>query len=146
VPPPYYGRGERERSAPADAAPGKAPAPAPSSEAPPSAAESAPSGRADGALSEGNKSRRGSGRPGLGTEFGEEMGSPVHEVQFVRANPSRPSVVLGMRYDDRQGLMALGIDVDRGGWEDDTYLRQTARPFPAVSRGYSTPPAGWQRW
>jgi hypothetical protein len=147
--PPYYGRAEGEKSAPgsrsSEAPPSTAPAPRPS--APP--ADASPSGDAGrGPLSGAQEPRRSDrGRPGLGTEFGEQMGSPVREVHFVRANAGRPSVVLGLRYDDRQGLMALGIDVDRGGWEDDTYLRQTARPFRAVSRGYSAPPPGWrERW
>jgi len=112
--------------------------------APPPTGESS-AGKSAGPLGQADAPRRAK-RPGLGTEFGEQMGSPVREVHFVRASAGRPAVVLGVRYDDRQGLMALGIDVDRGGWEGDTYLRQSARPFPVVSRGYSAPPPGWRRW
>jgi hypothetical protein len=84
-------------------------------------------------------------RPGLGTEFGEAMSSPIREVDFVRASASRPSVMLGMRYNDRPGLVAAGIDVDNVWGPDDTYLRQTAHPFPVSQRGFSTPPPGWRR-
>jgi hypothetical protein len=87
---------------------------------------------------------RGS-RPGLGTEFGEAMTSPVREVSFLRADPSRPAVVLGARYNDRQGLVALGIDVDDCCGGDDVVWRQTAHPFPVVDRRYAPPPSGWNR-
>jgi len=94
----------------------------------------------------GGRSRQApSSRPGLGTEFGEATYSAVREVEFVRASASRPSVVLGLRYNDRPGLMAVGIDLDNAWGPDDTYLRQTAHPFPVSSRGYSTPPPGWRR-
>ena len=51
-------------------------------------------------------------RPGLGTEYGESVSSRIYEVEFVRANPSHPSAVLGVRYNDRDGLIAMGIPVD----------------------------------
>jgi hypothetical protein len=111
---------------------------------PPASAAPAPSvAEADGSY----RSRQApSRRPGLGTEFGEAMTSPIREVDFVRANASRPSVMLGMRYNDRAGLLAVGIDVDGYyGGPDDTDLRQTANPFPVSQRGYATPPAGWRR-
>jgi hypothetical protein len=83
-------------------------------------------------------------RPGLGTEFGEEHASPVEQVSFVRA-AGRPEAVLTLRYDDRAGLAALGIDVD-GGWarRDERWLRETATPFRAEA-GYCEPPSGWRR-
>jgi hypothetical protein len=86
-------------------------------------------------------------RPGLGTEFGESMTSHVREVYFVRANPTSPSLVLGLRYNDRAGLLALGIDVDGRyyGNHDDQYLRGTAQPFPVSTGRYARPPIGWQR-
>jgi hypothetical protein len=86
-------------------------------------------------------------RPGLGTEFGEAMTSPVREVTFVRANASHPAVVLGARYNDRDGLLALGIDVDGFyGADDDLAWRQSATPFPAsAGRRYAAPPAGWRQ-
>ncbi len=82
-------------------------------------------------------------RPGLGTEFGEAVSSQVTEVPFERARP-RPDAVLGARYNDREGLLALGIDVD-GVVTSEADLRRTADPFPAVERGYAQPPPGWRR-
>jgi hypothetical protein len=110
-----------------------------------SAAPSAPSSPlADKSASE-SRNRRG-----LGTEFGEAVGSSVREVAFIRANPSRPTVLLGTRYNDRDGLVALGIDVDPrppvcNGWscDDDLELRQTANPFPVTERRYAAPPPCW---
>jgi len=118
-------------------------APAPST-APSAAPES-------GAIAEGEapraKSHAPSRRPGLGTEFGEAMSSHIREVEFVRANASRPAVVLGVRYNDRAGLIAAGVDVDGRYGPDDTYLRQTANPFPVSQRGFAAPPSGWRgRW
>jgi hypothetical protein len=82
-------------------------------------------------------------RPGLGTEFGEEHLSHVDVVAFERAR-AEPDAVLSVRYDDRPGLVALGIDVDRRlARGDDAWLRETARPFPA-SPGYSPPPPAWR--
>ncbi len=90
---------------------------------------------------------RPSYRPGLGTEFGESVASRIEEVQFVRANPSRPNVVLGLRYNDRQGLLAMGVDVDGARrWPGDTELRRTAEPFPVSTHRYAAPPAGWRRY
>jgi hypothetical protein len=81
-------------------------------------------------------------RPGLGTEFGEAVSSQVTEVPFQRAL-QRPDVVIGARYDDRQGLLALGVDVD--GAMTEAQLRRGAEPFPVVDRGYASPPPGWRR-
>ena len=83
-------------------------------------------------------------RPGLGTEFGEAVNSPIREVSFVRANATRPAAVLGVRYNDRDGLVALGIDVDGCCGDDDLAWRQTATPFPGTDRRYAAPPAGWR--
>jgi hypothetical protein len=81
-------------------------------------------------------------RPGLGTEFGEEHASRVEHVAFERASPS-PDAILTLRYDDRPGLLALGIDVDgdRVARANDRRLRERATPFR--SEGYCEPPAGW---
>ena len=125
---------------------GAAPAP------PSSAAAQAP--LADKAPSEA-KAERGAGetyaprrsRPGLGTEFGEAVSSHIREVEFVRANPSEPAALLGLRYNDRAGLVAMGIDVD-GTWccSDDSSLRRTADPFPVSHTRYARPPLGWQQY
>jgi hypothetical protein len=93
---------------------------------------------------------RPSRRPGLGTEFGEARDSSVREVAFVRANAGAPAVVLGARYNDRAGLVALGIDVDPetcgGGWacDRDLELRETATPFPVTERHWAAPPPCWR--
>ncbi|MEO5766909.1 MAG: hypothetical protein ABIS92_01035 [Polyangia bacterium] len=117
------------------------PSPSPS----PSPSRSPASG---GALARGEAMPSPRSRPGLGTEFGESLTSRVQDVDFVRANSVRPAVVLGARYNDREGLLALGIDLDRccGAEPDqDLALRQSATPFPASDRRYAAPPAGWHR-
>jgi len=83
-------------------------------------------------------------RPGLGTEFGEQRESHVVEVAFERARP-RPDSVLSLRYDDRAGLIALGIDVDRrgAGRRDEAWLRESADPFRGSA--FAAPPPGWGR-
>jgi len=138
----------------ADKAPsGAAPAPAtPPSAAPPRDAAAEASG---GAYGKGSRSEAQPfaqrNRPGLGTEYGEAVSSPIYEVEFVRASASTPSVVLGARYNDREGLLALGIAVDS--YYDQTCynpydegdLRRTADPFPVVDRRFAAPPPGWQR-
>ena len=78
-------------------------------------------------------------RPGLGTEFGERRGSRVSFVSFVRAN-ARPDTVVEIRYNDRDGLIALGIPIARPYAGDDLHLRETANPFPRP--GYAAPPPG----
>ncbi|HYG70080.1 MAG TPA: hypothetical protein VD838_20565, partial [Anaeromyxobacteraceae bacterium] len=78
---------------------------------------------------------------GLGTEFGEEHASPVVEVPFERARPD-PDAVVTLRYDDRAGLLALGIDVDGGRRDREASLRATANPFRGS--GYAEPPPGWR--
>ncbi|MET0343158.1 MAG: hypothetical protein ABW252_19270 [Polyangiales bacterium] len=81
-------------------------------------------------------------RSGLGTEFGEAVSSHIQEVAFTRAQATRPSALLGVRYDDRAGLLAVGIDVDG---LSDRALRATASPFPAAPRSFAPPPADWRR-
>jgi hypothetical protein len=130
APAPWDGapRAEREQ---ADAAPeGRAP----------QASSAAPS--APGAVAE--KRARGERRPGLGTEFGEEHRSEVQWVRFERASAS-PAAIASLRYDDRPGLLALGIDVDgRRAASDDAWLRRTADPFRR-NPGFAEPPPGWGR-
>jgi hypothetical protein len=144
---PYYGmrgdgdRDRREYERKGDYAPAAPPASAP-------AEASGAAGRAaDGVMSQADSAKKSS-RPGLGTEFGEATYSPIHEVAFVRASSNTPSAILGARYNSRDGLIALGIDVDGvRPYDDDLYLRGTARPFQTSSHGnYATPPGGWRRW
>ncbi len=128
----------RHRGSVAPEASGTAPqgAPADATASAPRAAPGAP-GRL---LQEGEAARR----RGLGTEFGEEHGSPVQWVAFERAAP-RPDAVLTLRYDDRPGLLALGIDVDgRAAASGDAWLRRTADPFRR-NPGFAEPPPGWSR-
>jgi hypothetical protein len=87
-------------------------------------------------------------RPGLGTEFGESRHSNVRETSFVRANSSSPTEVVTVRYNDRAGLVAMGVPVHDPPWyPSDAWTRKTADPFPAnpypPSRTFATPPAGW---
>ncbi len=141
-PGPYPGRsggpasreGAPEAQSKAPAAPGDVGAPEPSA---PQAAPPGPMSRRDAIVPE---------RPGLGTEFGEEHGSPVYQVSFERAS-SRPDAVLTLRYDDREALLALGIDVDRrrAARGDDAWMRETADPFRR-NGPYAEPPPGWRRW
>ena len=58
----------------------------------------------------------------------------------MRASPATPAVVL-LRYNDCQGLLALGIDVDGPAYQaDEAWLRETASPFPVSDPPYATPP------
>lgn len=87
----------------------------------------------------------GAERNGLGTEFGEEHSSHVYSVHFERASSS-PVAVLSLHYDDRPGLLAFGIDVDRHGWAtgQESWLRETAEPFRR-NASFAQPPPGWRR-
>ena len=168
-PPPYrpypygddydYRRGSEEGRAPsAKSEQGPAPAPSGSASAPPpsaaprdAAAEQESGAYRKGSSGEAQPFARRS-RPGLGTEYGEAVSSRIHEVEFVRANPSNPSSVLGVRYNDRDGLIAMGIPVDSAydqacvsDYYDDGEIRRTAEPFPVADRRFAAPPPGWQR-
>jgi len=85
------------------------------------------------------------GRSGLGTEYGEAVSSPITEVEFVRASAARPAALLGLRYNDRDGLLAMGVPLDDEPCASDEDLRLSADPFPVVDRRYAPPPAGWRR-
>lgn len=95
-----------------------------------------------------SKSARAAGqrseeRPGLGTRFGERHYAPVTDVPFERANRASPHQLLGLRYDDERGLLALGVDLSP--WRrpyEETQRRRYASPFPA-QRDFAAPPAGW---
>jgi hypothetical protein len=96
------------------------------------------SGMDEGLASRGAEKRE---RPGLGTGFGEQHESHAVEVAFERAS-SRPAAVLTARYDDRKGLIALGIDVDGNRVSSrDRWLRDTAEPFRCDR--FAEPPPGW---
>lgn len=80
------------------------------------------------------------GRSGLGTEFGEAVSSQVVETRFIRANPSIPERIVAIYYNDREGLIAMGVPLGR---DMDTELRMTAQPFPGSHQRFATPPPGW---
>jgi hypothetical protein len=85
-------------------------------------------------------------RPGLGTEYGESVSSPIYEVEFVRASAAHPAAFLGAHYNDHDGLLAMGIPIDTPETcFDDGDLRNTADPFPASDGRYAAPPPGWRR-
>jgi hypothetical protein len=114
-----------------------------SARAAPRAAQASPPMDRDDTHAEAKGSIRARG--GLGTEFGEALSSEIRHVAFVRASASRPAAFLGARYNDRNGLYALGIDVDARDAPSDLTLRQSADPFPAA-RGYARPPTDWRRY
>lgn len=91
--------------------------------------------------------RGGRSRPGLGTAFGERRWSETRETTFRRASHGRPSKILALHYNNRQGLLALGIEVDPRRYhddDDDHWRRWFADPFPeGERRTYSEPPPGW---
>jgi hypothetical protein len=81
-------------------------------------------------------------RPGLGTTFGEEHESHVQRVAFLRESP-RPAATLTLRYDDRPGLLAAGVDLNRGRCvPPEQRVRRDADPFRRDA-GYAPPPKGW---
>jgi hypothetical protein len=145
------GGSAQERSA-ATPAPTKA-ADAPAEPKAAAKAESAPGAPDRGAYGGGSGSGRHAppppeSRPGLGTAFGERDLSPASHVRFERARPGSPDHVLAVRYNDRPGLLALGIDVDRGHrpwWyrDDEPRRREQARPFAELP--FASPPPGWGR-
>ncbi|MSQ84354.1 MAG: hypothetical protein EXR77_15955 [Myxococcales bacterium] len=98
------------------------------------------------ATAESSERERPRERAGLGTAFGERTHSPVVHVDFVRARAHSPDALLGCRYNDRGGLLALGIDVDGSRWRRyhyDAWQRETARPFENVPPSFSAPPPAW---
>jgi hypothetical protein len=111
----------------------------------PPAAHADRSAPAPSASAEGYGKAEKKSRSGLGTEYGEAVSSPIYEVEFVRANAARPAALLGLRYNDRDGLLAMGIPLDDEPCVSDADLRLSAEPFPVVDRRYAAPPSGWRR-
>jgi hypothetical protein len=106
---------------------------------PPSAAPAQADAISGARLSEALRSKKD--RPGLGTEFGEQRASHVDEVAFERAS-SRPAAQLDVRYDDREGLRAMGVQIDRNPDMREADLRESANPFPS---NFCAPPPRWNR-
>ncbi len=94
---------------------------------------------------QGALGKRAEERPGLGTEFGEARESSVHQTSFVRASTTRPAATLAVRYNDRQGLVAMGVLLDLPPVAE-AWMRHTANPFPAnpPRNDFAAPPAGWR--
>ncbi|HKE20686.1 MAG TPA: hypothetical protein VKB80_37690 [Kofleriaceae bacterium] len=78
-------------------------------------------------------------RPGLGTQWGEERYSAVDYTQFERANQTVPTALAELRYNDSEGLRAMGIALAPAPDQNELDTRETADPFPAA-RGFATPP------
>jgi hypothetical protein len=70
----------------------------------------------------------------IGTEFGKRTAHAVTEVTFNKKD--RPAEVFSMHYDDKRGLKARGIDVDR--------KVHVANPFPKDAEEGCAPPTGWR--
>ena len=114
--------------------------------APSAAAESAPRSPAPAPPSESRRSRdEAEDRAGLGTEFGETRSSRVDETQFVRARAATPDRVVVLRYNDRAGLLALGVALPPVWREDEPRnhelrVREAADPFRASRFAQAPPP------
>src|SRR5882724_6553410 len=131
-----YGGPPPAKASPAPNYGGESEGRAPRSAAPPAEAKRESAGSYDARPS---GTSAAPSRPGLGTEFGEQRFSSVHYTSFQRENPSRPSYIVELRYNDREGLAALGIPIDEIRQSpDDLSLRESADPFPR-SR-FSAPP------
>ena len=89
--------------------------------------------------SEADAPARKESRPGLGTQWGEERYSAVDYTRFERANATVPTAVAELRYNDAEGLRALGISLQPAPDGNELYQRETADPFPAA-RGFAAPP------
>jgi hypothetical protein len=125
------------------AATSSAPTAAPKAEAAPApAARSSGNGDLAGESSNGAIARRertAQERKGLGTEFGEARESHVTETPFIRGNATSPSEIVTLRYNDRAGLVALGIRVDPPAVSNtELRTRETADPFRA--NRFAAPP------
>jgi hypothetical protein len=63
----------------------------------------------------------------------------VEETEFVRARATLPSDIVAFRYNDRAGLVALGIRLDPPAIADvELRTRETADPFR--TNRFSAPP------
>lgn len=116
-----------------------APAPSKAEASPPSSAPGEVGALAGESSSDVAPGRDREERKGLGTEFGEARDSHVEETEFVRANATLPSDIVAFRYNDRAGLVALGIRVDPPAVADaELRTRETADPFRA--NRFAAPP------
>lgn len=63
----------------------------------------------------------------LGTEYGETRESHVEEVRFVRASSDKPAYVSVVHYDNANGLLARGIELEPRRY---SYREPEPRAFP----------------
>jgi len=76
--------------------------------------------------------------PGIGTRYGDEIGSEAEIVPFRRRDPERPLEVVGLYYEDRRGLERLGVVFDDSVGTIDP---AGPNPFPGSPRdGHFAPP------
>jgi hypothetical protein len=66
-------------------------------------------------------------KPGLGTAYGEQRFSTVHAVQFRRANPTTPAMLLSMRYNDAEGVNQISQ------WKTGAYPQRATHQSGQVS-------------
>lgn len=118
---------------PAPTARAKAETAAPPRSAPSASADASAADEAE-AKADGSGARRG----GLGTEFGEQRYSSVSYGEFTRSS-SRPFITTEIRYNDRSGLITAGVLPRPRPVPSETYLRETANPFPG-DQAFARPP------
>ena len=83
-------------------------------------------------------------RRGLGTEFGESRDSRVHDTTYQRASSTNPTEVVSVLYNDRQGLLAMGVPIYPPP-PTESWMRKPADPFPASpGHSFAAPPVGWR--
>jgi hypothetical protein len=76
--------------------------------------------------------------PGLGTRYGDEIGSAAEIVPFRRRDPERPLEMLGLYYEDRRGLERRGVVFEDSAGTIDP---DGPNPFPGSPRdGHFAPP------
>lgn len=82
-------------------------------------------------------------RPGLATHWGENRYSPARQVDFERADATRPTAVVELHYNDRAGALemlpggAFGSSQvsAMGGSLRISMVDASGRPFPALRQG-----------
>jgi len=78
---------------------------------------------------------------GLGTKYGDQVGSQAEIVPFKRKDQDRPLELIGLYYDDRRGLEAKGVE-----FPDDMRYHSLdpdgPNPFPGSpsDRDFAPPP------
>lgn len=76
--------------------------------------------------------------PGLGTRYGDQIGSAAEIVPFRRRDPERPLELIGLYYQDRRGLERLGVVFEDSAGTIDP---DGPNPFPGSPRdGHFAPP------